>query len=432
MSRHGGVPTPLYRLYCGLTAALGPLAWWTIRRKLVQAGVSPERRQERLGHPSLTRAPGPLIWFHAASVGESLSVLTLITRMARRLPQHSFLITSGTPTSARLIAKRLPPRSCHQFAPIDAAGPLRRFYAHWRPQAGLFVESELWPRMIVEGRRRGLALALINARLSDGSVRKWRRFPKTAGFLLEQFDLFLTQNRKSADNLLAMGADPARVQPGTNLKALSDPLPVDEVALARIRRDIGARPVWVASSTHPGEEAVVLDAHKRLLADHPELLLILVPRHPERGPEVAAMIEQAGLTGACRSAGEAVTEATQVFMADTLGETGTWYALCPLVFMGGSLERIGGHNPFEPAQAGAAVLTGPGFFNFAETYAALIAGGGAVEVNSAAELHRAVNRWLTDDAAFAAARQAASQSVAEGQAALDAVVETLCKRLGLD
>ena len=428
----GGTPTLLLRLYRVLTTLMVPVAYWLVSRKLRAHAVEPHRLGERLGNTISPRAPGPVIWFHAASVGESLSVLTLITRMGERLPRHEFLITSGTATSAKLIARRLPPHTRHQFAPLDATGPLRRFYSYWHPVAGIFVESELWPGMLIEGQAAGVRLALLNARLSEKSVQGWRRWPKTARYVLDRFDLMLTQNRKTADNLLAMGADPDRVEVGSNLKATSAPLPVNGDVLATMQGDLGGRPVWVASSTHPGEEAVVLAAHHLLLARFPDLLLLLIPRHPERGDEVAGMIEEAGLAQARRSPGETLTPQTQVYLADTLGETGTWYALAPIVFLGGSLKPIGGHNPFEPAQAGAAVITGPHVTNFAETYTPLIASGGAVEVTDADQLARAVTRWLEDGAALATARKAAGEYVAAQTAVLEQVVDTLCKALDLD
>jgi 3-deoxy-D-manno-octulosonic-acid transferase len=418
-----------------VTALITPFAYRSVSRKLRDHDVPALRIQERLGNASMPRpisTTGPLIWFHAASVGESLSVLTLITRMGEHLPDAEFLITSGTATSADLIARRMPPRTRHQFAPLDATGPVGRFFAHWRPYAGIFVESELWPLMLMDGRATGVRLALLNARLSDKSVRRWQKRPKTARHVLDQFDLMLTQNRKTADDLLAMGADPVRVQVGSNLKSTSAPLPVDSDTLSRIRTDLRGRPVWIASSTHPGEEAVVLAAHRILMARFPDLCLLLIPRHPQRGDEVAALITDAGFTQARRSIGEALGPDTQVYMADTLGETGTWYALAPIVFLGGSLKPIGGHNPFEPAQAGAAVITGPHVTNFAETYGPLIASGGAVEVVDAQQLATAVELWLQDDAALTVARAAAGAFVQSQRAVLDGIVETLCTALDLD
>ncbi len=425
-----GSPTLLYRIYRGATSALAPFAWRAVRRKLDAAGVPPERQQERLGHATLPRPAGPLIWFHAASVGESLSVLSLIARLGERLPEAEFLITSGTPTSAALLEKRMPPRCRHQYPPLDTGAAVARFLDHWRPDAGIFVESEIWPRTIVEASGRGIPLALLNARLSARSVEGWKKWPDTARFVLGRFTLFVTQNARVAEDLRAMGADPARVRLGSNLKASAAPLPVDAAALEAMREQVGARPVWIASSTHEGEESPVLEAHRRLLARFPDLLLVLVPRHPERGDAVEALGHTAGLSVARRSRGEPVADA-QVYLADTLGELGLWYALSPLVFLGGSLREIGGHNPFEPAQAGAAVLTGPGTYNFTETFGPLITLGGAVEVRDGEELGQAVARWLSDAEAFAAARAAAGRFVTRQEDALEDVVEALCDSLGL-
>ncbi|WP_170325696.1 3-deoxy-D-manno-octulosonic acid transferase [Ruegeria arenilitoris] len=426
-----GRPTLLYNLYCGLTSVAGPLVWRTVRNKLQAADVPEVRQQERLGHASLPRPEGRLIWFHAASVGETLSVISLIKRLGERLPDAEFLITSGTPTSAALIEKRMPPRARHQYPPLDMPGPVQRFLDHWHPDAGIFVESEIWPRLIVEGAAHGIPLALLNARLSDKSVQGWKKRTDTARFILDHFRLFLTQNGKTATNLIDMGARAERVQPGTNLKAMSDPLPVDEPTLSDIRAQIGNRPVWIASSTHAGEEEKVLAAHADLLKRWPDLLLLLIPRHPERRNDVSALIDQAGQTAAFRSTGDQITGETQVYVADTLGETGTWYALCPIVFLGGSLKEIGGHNPFEPAQAGAAVITGPGYFNFAETFAPLIETGGALQVQSANDLAAAVATWLSDQNALDTARNAAKSCVNTQKSALDAIVETLCSQLNL-
>ena len=217
-----------------------------------------------------------------------------------------------------------------------------------------------------------------------------------------------------------------------NLKSTSDPAPVDDTVLSQLRDALGDRPVWIASSTHPGEEQIVLAAHRQLLADHPDLCLLLVPRHPQRGDEVAQLITDQGLTHARRSAGQLPGDADQVYLADTLGETGTWYALSPLVFLGGSLMPIGGHNPFEPALARAAVLTGPHTTNFVETFPPLIAAGGAVEVADAPGLAAGIGLWLDQPDQLQATRDAAFGFVQAQQSALDAVIETLCTRLALE
>lgn len=425
-------PTALYRLYRGVTPLLLPLAWRSVSRRLRAHGVSEARARERQGHATLPRPEGRLLWFHAASVGESLSVLTLIGRLGERLPDAEFLITSGTATSAELLAKRMPPRCRHQFAPLDAPGPVRRFLDHWRPDAVLFVESELWPLMIVEAAGRGLPLALINARLSEKSVAGWKKWPDTARFILGHFALLMAQSRQTADDLIAMGAPEDRVEIGVNLKTTSAPPPVDDALVQQMRQAVGPRPLWLASSTHAGEEEVVLAAYRRLLPSHPDLLLILAPRHPERGEEVASLIADAGLTGAQRSAGEALGPNTQVYLADTLGETGSWYSLAAFAFLGASLVAKGGHNPIEPAQFGVPLITGPHRENAQDAYAALQAAGGAVQVGDAGSLAAAVARWLEDADALRAAQQGARSLVRRQDAALEAVVERICTALRLE
>ena len=426
-----GSVTPVLQLYAGVTRCLAPVAARVVARKLREQGVPEARVRERMGHATAPRPEGPLIWFHAASVGESLSVLTLITRLVDALPELHVLITTGTATSAALVAKRRPPRTLHQFAPLDTPAAIRRFYDHWQPQAGVFVESELWPGLLIEGQKRGVRLALLNARLSERSVRGWQRWPRTAARVMDTFDVLISQNAANAQNLIAIGADPDRVKKGSNLKAMSAPLPVDNAALREVQTALGDRPLWVASSTHPGEEEIVLRAHHLAMATRPELCLLLIPRHPERGDAVAALIEASGLRMARRTLAQPISPDTQVYLADTLGETGTWYTASPLVLVGGSFVPIGGHNPYEPAQAGAAVLTGPQRANFAETYAPLIASGGAKEVADAEALAAAVQDWTANPGALATARAAAKAFVRGNDAALDELMRLLIQKLGL-
>lgn len=359
----------LYSAWVAASAVLLPFAARSQIAKLRKAGVPTQRAHEKLGHASQPRPNGPLIWFHAASVGESLSVLALITRMGVACPTAEFLITSGTATSAQLIASRCPARTRHQFAPLDAKGPMTRFLRHWRPDAAVFVESELWPQMLRRTYAAGVPMALVNARLSERSLAAWAKRPALARYLLEVFRLIVTQNPAMAQAMVDMGADADRVSAGVNLKSMAGALPVDEDTLFEARAALGHRPVWVASSTHAGEEQSVLAAHKQVLAHFPQAHLILAPRHPERGDGIEDLIAQAGLTASRRSSG--ALPAGAVYLADTLGELGTWYAMCDTVFLGGSLLPIGGHNPYEVAHAGAAVLSGPHVTNFAETFAAM-------------------------------------------------------------
>ncbi|MEX0284744.1 MAG: 3-deoxy-D-manno-octulosonic acid transferase [Paracoccaceae bacterium] len=423
--------TLLLRLYRFLTRVAGGFAYRHVAKKLRANDVPETRVAEKMGRPSLPRPNGRLIWFHAASVGESLSVLTLIRRLGERDPDLNFLMTSGTATSAVILAKRLPPQTQHQFAPLDTPAAVTAFYDHWQPDAGVFVESEIWPNLLLEGQVRGIPLALLNARMSEASVRGWQKWPKTAQAVLGCFSVLIAQNAQNQTNLIAMGAPQDRVRPGTNLKAMSAPLPVDQDALADLQAALGARPHWVASSTHEGEEAIVLDAHMSLLKQHPDLCLILIPRHPERGDTVADLISEASLSHARRSRGEALSTNHNVYLADTLGETGTFYAASPIVFVAGSLKPIGGHNPFEPAQMGAALITGPHRANFAETYDALLQTNAVADAADAPALAGVIDGWLTDPTALEQARAAARAFVAGQDQALDRVVDTLDDALGL-
>ncbi len=418
----------LYRAWVGASMFLVPFAARSEVRKLRRAGFATYRAHEKLGHATEPRAPdGPLIWFHAASVGESLSVLALITRMGVALPKAQFLITSGTGTSARIVADRMPPRAVHQFAPLDAPGPLTRFLRHWRPDAAIFVESELWPQMLRRTHASGARMALLNARLSKRSMAGWRKRPALARYLLEVFSLILTQNDAMAQAMVEMHAPAERVARGFNLKSLSDPLPIDQDALFEARAALGHRPVWVASSTHAGEEAILLAAHKSLLRSHPDLHLILAPRHPERSAEVAGLITQAGLSFTRRTAGE--MPGAQVYLADTMGELGTWYALTDMVFLGGSLQPIGGHNPFEVAQSGASVLSGTHVANFAETYAEMESLGAARMIGGADDLVAQLDTLLTDAQARRSA-MAAAVRFTEGQTdRLDMIADRLIAAL---
>lgn len=402
----------LLGLYSTLTRALAPLAWRRVQRKLAANGADPARISERLGRTALPRPAGRLIWFHAASVGESVSVLRLIDHLGQSDPNLRFLITSGTATSADVLARRLPKRTQHQFAPLDTREALRRFLAHWHPDLGVFVESELWPHMIEMAYAHDVPLALINARISDRSARGWKRFGRTARYLLSHFSIIHCQDQRTADHFHDLGLRRARA--GGNLKAAAGALPYDAAVLTRLRGVIGTRPLWVASSTHPGEEETVLAAHAEILKSRPDALLILVPRHPERAREILEKGTAVIPTWSRRSTDMPISAKTQVYLADTMGETGLWYALAPIVFLGGSLTPVGGHNPYEPAAAGAAVLHGPLYANFTEAYAAFDTHGGALEVADAGALSEAVLGLMSDSQALDTMRENA-RSFAQSQ-----------------
>ena len=414
--------SPALAAYLGATALAGAVALPLLRSRARRGKEDPARLAERLGHASRARPDGPLVWLHGASVGEAVSLLPLIAAIRARAPGLAILVTTGTVTAAARIEPDLPEGAVHQYAPVDTRAAVRRFLAHWRPSLAVRAESEIWPRAVVETARTGAVQVLINARLSARSARGWARVPAMARALLRRFDLIVTQDGESLARLAALGADPARMRPGANLKSAVAVPGCDAAALAEARAAIGARPVWLAASTHPGEEAAAADAARHLGTG---ALLILAPRHPGRGTEIAALLATRGLTLARRSQGEMPGPATDVWLADTLGEMGLWYRLSQVAFIGGSLGAQGGHTPFEPAAIGPAILHGPRTENFAPAYAALDAAGGAAAVHDAGTLAETVSTLLADPER----RQAMSDAAARVRAAMTPDLDALARDL---
>ncbi len=401
------------QLYRGLTIAAAPLIGLYLRTRRAAGKEDPARFGERLGRASAARPPGPLVWVHAASVGEATSVLPLIERVLDRRDDAHALATTGTVTSARLMATRLPERSFHQYVPVDLLDSVRRFLDHWRPDLALWTESEFWPNLLAETQARGVPCVLVNGRMSDASFARWRRLRGLIAPLLSGFALCLAQDEREAERLRALGAKTVRA--AGNLKSAAAALPADESALGRLEAATAGRPVVVAASTHPGEEAIAGAVHRALKPDHPELLTVIVPRHPERGEAVAAELGAAGLTVAVRSRDEPIEPATDVYLADTLGELGLFYRVAEVAFVGGSLAPHGGHNPLEPARLGCAVIYGPHMFNFASFAEAFAKAGAATVVTGADDFAKTVAALL-DDATLRRARATAAREVAQAEA----------------
>ena len=376
------------------TGVMRPVADAILARRLRAGKEDPSRIEERRGEPSLPRPNGRLVWLHGASVGESLSILPLVDRLAADDPEARFLVTTGTVTSAQLMAERLPRGAIHQYAPIDQPAYVARFLSHWRPDAALFVESELWPSLILQTRARGVPMALVNGRISPRSFEGWRRRPAAARTLLDAFAVILAQDSGNAERLSVLSGREAIL--AGNLKHAAPPLPADASALHRLSEAVSGRPCWLAASTHAGEEQAVLDAHIQVARDVPGVLTVLAPRHPRRGDEVAGLIEAAGLPFARRSAGDLPAPDDAVYLADTLGELGVFYRLADIAFVGGSLSGTGGHNPLEPARLGCAIVTGPDLFNFAEVYEGMRAAGGCALVRNGRDLSASLLRLLRD------------------------------------
>lgn len=420
----GGALLAGYRV---TTRALGPL----VRRHLVSRAArgreDAARLEERFGVASRARPEGPLVWLHAASIGESLSALPLIDRLRQGWPALPLLLTTGTTTSARLMLERLPEGVIHQYAPVDLEPAVRRFVGHWRPSAGLLLESEFWPTLLHHAEAAGCALAVVNGRVSAGSYRSWRRVLPVIRSLLDPFELILAQSPEDRAHFEALGA--RRVDCLGNLKFAGPPLAADERALSSLRAAVGARPLWLAASTHPGEEAIAAEVHAALAQDRPDLLTLIAPRHPERGAEIAALLAERGLSVRRRSLGEAPGPETAVYLADTIGEMGLWYRLAEAVFVGGSLVPHGGQNPLEPAKLGCAILSGPHTGNFRQVTREMLTAGAQRELADAAALAEALAALL-DDPAARAAMAAAARRYADTQAGvLDAVVQALSPML---
>ena len=379
-------------VYRRLSAVATPLARPLIARRLKQGKEDPERTSERRGIAGAERPAGPLIWIHGASVGEVLAAAGLIERL--RAMNIRILLTSGTVTSAGIIARRFPPDVIHQYVPLDLPRFVSAFLDHWKPGLALFIESDIWPNLILSSAERRIPLVIINGRMSPRSFPRWQKLRRTISALLECFDLCLAQSDRDGERFAALGA-PNVVISG-NLKLDVEAPPADAKKLERFKEATQRRLVFVAASTHPGEDEIVLDAHRRLAQRMPELLTVIVPRHPDRGTGIARMLSAAGMQVALRSQNELPGRATDIYVADTMGELGLFYRVAPVVFMGGSLVAHGGQNPIEAIKLGAAILHGPHVFNFGDIYEALDQAGGALRVETDEEFVRSLGHLLVN------------------------------------
>jgi 3-deoxy-D-manno-octulosonic-acid transferase len=397
----------LLTFYRAATVAFTPFAGALLSWRASQGKEDPARLEERLGRPSRERPEGRLVWLHGASLGETLSLLPLVERFIQRGAE--VLVTSGTVSSAQLLSARLPAGAFHQFMPLDAPAFVDRFLDYWRPDIAIFAESELWPNMVAALRRRRIALVLANARISRQSAERWSRLPGAARKVFGAVDLCLAQDSESAARFLALGAPCVRV--GGNLKFDVPPPPADTAKLAKFSGALGARPVWAAVSTHEGEEEIILDVHAELARQIPGLLTLIIPRHSERGADVAQQASTRGLAVALRTRDGEPRRETSVYVADTVGELGLFFRSVGVVFMGKSLVPGGGQNPIEPAKLGCAVLHGPHIENFAEVYAELAAAKAAARVADAAALARAAQYLLSDPARMRRMGRAGAEAV---------------------
>ena len=413
---------PALAFYRIATSLLGPLAPALLNWRRRRGKEDPRRMAERMGHPSLARPAGPLVWLHGASVGEGIALLPLVERLVAR--GLNVLVTSGTVTSATILADRLPAGALHQYLPLDIPAFLARFLDHWRPDLALVAESEIWPNMLRMVHERGVPLMLVNARLSPRSFARWSKAPRVIGALLSRISLCLAQTQDDALRLQQLGAP--FVEVSGNLKYDVPAPPYAQSALAQMTGAVGARPVWFAASTHAGEEEIILRVHQRLRESFPDLLTILAPRHARRGPQIAQTAAGLGLPVALRSLGDRITPQTQFYIADTMGEMGLFYRLTSIVLVGKSLGAArGGQNPIEPAKLGATVLHGPHVGNFAQVYQDLAAAQGAVEVADEAALEAALRLYFSDPALLRRSGRATQEAVERFGGATTRIMQAL-------
>ena len=411
-------------LYAAVSFMAGPpLKWWTARR--ISAGKDlPHRATERFGKASQSRPKGAVIWAHAASLGESRALFPVIDHLLSTT-HATVLFTTATVTSGELVSSEYPERVIHQFAPYDRASWISTFLDHWRPDLALRAESEIWPNSFAALGARGTPLIMVNAKLRATAARRWKMSGRLAQMTFPAVSLALCQDDAARDSFLALGAKAAFTT--GDIKTAAVPLPCNDSDLSELQTRAGDRPVWIAASTHGGEDPLVVEVHQNLKQAHPNLLTLIAPRHPDRGALIATDAKKADLNIALRSRGEDLQRDTDVYIVDTIGELGLFYRLSQVAFVGKSLTGEGGQNPSEPALLGNPVCFGPQMQNFVGIAKALVASGGAKEVTDAGMLEKTISNWLSDQAARDDAGKAARETASQTSTALD---ETLSRLSG--
>ena len=408
----------MYRIAGG---AIYPFVGGYVRWRAKRGKEEYDRRRERYGHAGVERPDGPLIWVHAVSVGETAAVIPLIESLMAMGIQ--VVLTTGTVTSAKLASDRLSADVIHQYVPLDLTKAVKRFLDFWKPDLAITAESEIWPMIILELGARRIPQVVVNGRLSDSSYNMWRKRRYLSEALMENLALVIAQSDVDAERFRDIGARPVTVS--GNLKADSPPPPFDPAELALLKLQTSGRPIWIAASTHEGEEEIAGIVHRGLAKRFNRLLTLIVPRHPARSDAIEALLIAQGHKVSRRSKGDKITPETDIYIGDTIGEMGLFFRLSPVAFIGNSLVGEGGQNPLEPAILGAAVLSGPNISNFREAYSALVRNGGARLVKDTKDLGMSVSVLLSDPERCSKMGNAGSQTVIAMQGALDHTLETL-------
>ena len=382
----------MYKIYRTLTLLISPFIPLLLKRRAAKGKEDKTRLEERFGIATVERPQGDIIWIHAASVGEANSVLPLIDELLAKYPQFYVLLTTVTVTSAVLVMSRLNKRAIHQFAPVDTPKAVKNFLDYWKPKIALFVDSELWANMIIETKKTGAFMGLINAKMSEKSFRNWQYAGSFIKQILSCFSICFAGSKQDAERLIKIGIP--TINKIGNLKYEAPPLPCNEQELIEFSKTIGHRPVWLAASTHIGEEEIILETHKALRSEFPDLLTIIVPRHAIRGDEIAGKL--AKFNFARRSQDEKITADTEIYLADTMGELGLFYRISQIVFIGGSLVNKGGQSPLEAAKLGSSIIIGKYYDNFSDIIDEMHKARAIIIVDSPAELTFVVKSLLTN------------------------------------
>jgi 3-deoxy-D-manno-octulosonic-acid transferase len=419
----------MYALYSVLLrlALLAYMPAFVARRRRAGYGHDLAQRFGRLGDGLPTE---PRCWVHAVSVGESAAAVPLVEAIHRRWPELGIVVSTITPTGARIVADRLAGTAVHRYFPLDLPGPVRRALEAARPRFFIAIETELWPNFLRALACRRIPSMIANGRISDRSFRRYLRVRWLMRRVLADVSVFAMQSEEDARRIVALGAPPSRVVVTGNLK--SDLVPEPEPADAAWRERLGLGTtdrLWIAGSTHRGEEAIVLDAFLRARARYPGLSLLLAPRHPERAAEVEDLIRERGLTPARRSRSADGRAPGAVVILDTVGELAALYGLAEVVFVGGSLVPIGGHNVLEPAMRGKPVLYGPHTSNFREGAERLQRSGGGIVVKDGLELERELSLLLEDRELARRTGDAARAAFAGRAGAVHATLELIARHL---
>lgn len=414
--------TLAFTLYRFLTTAFSPFICLHIFVRLKQGKEDKKRFKERFGSATIPRPKGKLVWLHAASVGESVSVLPLLKKLTERFPDIHILVTTGTVTSANVLRNKLPERAFHQYVPIDIPFVVRRFLKHWQPDTVLWVESELWPNMIIDTAKRAPML-LINGRISPSSFKVWSYCRSLARKMLRSFSFILVQSEHDKQRFQALGAPDPRYL--GNLKFDCPSLPADSKEMGDLLHMIGQRYVWVAASTHSNEEEMLAEVHDQLSTNWEGLLTIIIPRHPNRGDAIREQITQPSRHISQRSKHEPITEETNIYIADTIGELGIFYRLAPIVFIGGSLVPHGGQNPLEAARLDCAILYGPHMHNFTEITEEFERRHASIPVATKEELCATIDEIMQDHERQEALIQASKALIEEKTGLVDKIIEEI-------